>query len=287
MDKLEARLEAFARENAVAGKGPLSVVLVLTRAAKSRRPPFSDRDFFTPRGGQVAGLGKMAVQAVLKDYGIARVLAEEGGRTSRGSIEKMRSYLALLNELHTAKMLKLDEIEEWWVGEVRKFFASQPLRLRLDQSKSLTKIVGEVIEAAFVRQKECQGAMVAGAVIQHLVGAKLQVALPKVLIEHKGFSVADAPGGRGGDFVIEDTVIHVTTTPTESLVRKCCENLSKNLHPIIITTERGVRGAQALAGNADAEDRIDILEIGQFIATNVFEWCCFAQDKRPATLGRL
>ena len=163
----------------------------------------------------------------------------------------------------------------------------EPLRLRLDRPRSLTAIVSDVVETASARQGEYQGTMVASAVMRHLVGAKLQLALPEVPIKHRGFSVADDPGDRKGDFVIEDTVIHVTTAPTESLIHKCLENLSKNLHPIIITTERGVRGAQALVENANAADRIDILEIGQFIATNILIWCCFAQDKRPATWGRL
>jgi hypothetical protein len=39
----------------------------------------------------------------------------------------------------------------------------------------------ELIEAAFARQRECPGTMIAGAVIQHLVGAELEIALPETL----------------------------------------------------------------------------------------------------------
>lgn len=39
--------------------------------------------------GQVLGLGVSAVQAILSDYGINKVLAAEGGRTSRGSINNI------------------------------------------------------------------------------------------------------------------------------------------------------------------------------------------------------
>lgn len=37
------------------------------------------------------------MQAVLNRHGITRVLAAEGGRTSRGSISNMREYVAFLN----------------------------------------------------------------------------------------------------------------------------------------------------------------------------------------------
>ena len=85
------------------------------------------------------------------------------------------------SQLHKA-LLNFEAVETWWIGRVREFFASQPLRLKVDASKSLRAIVAELIEAAFERQKECPGTMVAGAVMQYLVGAKLQVALPDMKI---------------------------------------------------------------------------------------------------------
>ena len=123
--------------------------------------------------------------------------------------------------------------------------------------------------------------------MQHLVGAKLELALPEARIEHKGFAVADAPGGRKGDFLIGDTAIHVTTAPTEAVIRKCCDNLNENLRPLIITTQSGAGGAGALARNADVSDRIDILEVEQFVATNVYEWSRFEHTQRPLTVREL
>jgi len=99
--------------------------------------------------------------------------------------------------------------------------------------------------------------------------------------------VADAPGGRKGDFLIGDTIIHVTTAPTEALIRKCCSNLTENLRPLVITTVSGVGGAIALAKNADIAERIDIIEIEQFVATNVYEWSAFQQTKRALTVQQL
>ncbi len=285
--KLVSKLEQFCKEKGIHGKGPLSVVLVLTRHAAPRDIPLKPSDFLTKRGGQVAGLSGQNVQTILTDHGISRILSEEGGRTSRGSIDRMQAYVALLNQLHADGLLNFKTIEDWWIQRVKEHFAAKPLRLRMDATKSLRAIVAELIEAAFERQRECPGTMVAGAVMQHLVGAKLTVVLPHHPISHEGFSVADAPGKRKGDFIINDTVIHVTTAPAEALIRKCSDNLANNLRPLIITTESGVGGAKALAKNDQISDRIDILDIEQFVATNVYEWSAFTHANRQASVNDL
>lgn len=285
--KLEEQLQHFESEHKVNSKGSLCVILVVTRTASKQSPPYTPDKFLTPQGGQVAGLGGAAVQAILAEYGITRVLVEEGGRTSRGSISRMRGYLELLNAVHDEGLLDFPAIECWWVSRVKSYFASMPFRLRIDSSKSLRSVVAELMAAAFSRQRECPGTMVAGAVMQHLVGAKLEIALPEARIEHRGFSVADAPGGRKADFLVGDTAIHVTTAPTEALIRKCYENLNDNLRPVIITTQSGAGGAAALAKNANVDDRLDILEIEQFVATNIYEWSRFEHAQRPVRIQDL
>ena len=285
MSDIEVQLAEFSSRSNIRGKGPLSVVLVLTRKLRELKPPFKARSLLAPQKGQVAGLGKAAVQKILKEHGIDQVLAEEGGRTSRGSIQNMYDYVDFLNGL--AAPIDFDAIERWWIARVREFFESKPFSLKIDSSKSIRSIVADLIESAFARQKKSPGVMVAGAVMQHLVGAKIETALPNAKIEHEGFSVADAPSGRKGDFLIGDTAIHVTTAPSEALIRKCSDNLAQSLRPLIITTSGGVGGALALAKNANVADRIDILEIEQFIATNVYEWTSFEHTKRAMTVSQL
>jgi hypothetical protein len=284
---MESLLAEYVKKFKIRGKGPLSVVLVLTRRAKDMIPPFKYTQFLTKRGGQVAGLGGAAVQRILKEYGIERKLAEEGGRTSRGSINNMHGYLKLLNELNRNRLLDLEKTEKWWIQRIREFFASQPLKIKNDQSRSLASLINDLISIAYKRQKEQQGTMVAGAVMQHLVGAKLDIALPDIPIEHKGFSVADEQRGGKGDFLISDSVIHVTTAPTDALIRKCGQNLREGLRPIIITTDEGIGGAKALAKNSESGERIEVFEISQFIAANVYEWSRFRQSDRPLKINDL
>jgi hypothetical protein len=284
---ISERLAAFAHEQGINTKGTLSMVLVLTRKAATRTPPYDPRTFLTSKGGQVAGLSGAAIQSVLADHGIVRVLSEEGGRTSRGSIGHMTAYMQLLNEMHASRMLDFQAVEKWWVERVRLYFATKPLHLKMDSASSLRSIVVQLIEAAFERQKETPGTMLAGAVMQHLVGAKLEMILPDAKIEHQGFSTADAPGARKGDFLVGDTAIHVTTAPTEALIRKCIRNIEQNIRPLIVTTMSGAGGAAALAKNADAAERIEILEIDQFIAANVYEWSGFEHAKRSHSMKEL
>ena len=129
--------------------------------------------------------------------------------------------------------------------------------------------------------------MYQGAVLQHLVGAKLELAMPGLTIGHNGFSVADAVSDRSGDFVIDDTIIHITTSPNEAVIRKCQRNLEAGAKPIILTLADGVTAAAVLAANANLTGRIDIMDAEQFLAANIHELSMFAPASRKPTLERL
>ncbi len=79
--------------------------------------------------------------------------------------------------------------------------------------------------------------------MQHLVGAKLSLLLGDEKVQRFGFSVADEVSGRGGDFVIGDIAMHVTTMPGEALMRKCKANLEAGIRPVIVTMFKHVPGA--------------------------------------------
>lgn len=267
--KLDSRLHAFADEHAFSGRGALCVALVVTRCAGSDGLPIKKSQLLTPGGGQVAGLGRAPVQAILADHGIDRVLAEEGGRTSRGSIGKMNAYVEFLNSLNDAETEDLAAIERWWIDRVLSFFASRPFRLRLDSSKSPIVIVSELLEQARKRQRDSEGATYVGTVLQHLVGAKLDIVLGG--IKHHGASTADQSTGRESDFLAGDVAIHVTSAPSEALLRKCEENLGSSLRVIIVTTPDRVALARGLVEQFDVLQRVDVLDIEQFLTSNLYE----------------
>jgi hypothetical protein len=283
---LEKALAAFDADHVGLSKGALSLVITLTRKAKSENFPLQPEKFKTRGGGQVAGVGGGAVSRILKEHGIDRVLSSEGGRTSRGSIEKMEGYLRLLNEHHLKGALDLDAVEAWWIQKILEFFDSKPFTFELDQARSLRSCVRELFAQAGQRQRETSGTMYVGALMQHLVGAKLDI-ISKANLSHHGFSVADAPSNRSSDFCLGDVAIHVTTAPTEGLMQKCQNNLSAGLRPLIVTTEDGIGGAKAFAKQAGLEDRVDVIEIEQFLATNIYEHSSFDPAARVATIKAL
>lgn len=267
---LRQRLEDFRDSNGFFGKGPLCVALVMTDIAKENGLPMLTNKILTKGRGQVSGLGKAKVQAILKRHGIERVLAEEGGRTSRGSVSNAETYIDFLNVVDEEGLADLDEVEMFWVDEVRRFFASSPLKIAVDRSKSIKYALSALFDEAESRSKKLGGTQYLGAIYQHLVGAKLSV-LYGDEVEHNSFSAADAPTSRAGDFELGSAIIHVTKTPSEGLVRKCKANCESGLNPVIITSDRSVSVAETMCGNLGIENRVDVISICQFLVMNSLE----------------
>lgn len=283
--KIKERLNKFIKDNSIEGKGGLSVMLVMTRYAKEHGLPLDPEALVTKKKGQVIKLSKSAVQHILADYGIVRVLAKEGGRTSRGSLGNMQKYVELLNELNRDGLADMEVIEKLWIERVKQHFSSKGFTLHYDTAKSLKFIVDDILEQAVKRQKAGHGTMYVGAVLQHMVAAKLSLVLGRKIV-CRGFSTADASSGEDGDFEIEDVVIHVTTTPGVTLLEKCRQNIDNAKRPMIITPEDGVAGALSLAKGQGLEQRVDIVEAGQFIATNLYELSLFKFTERKITIGK-
>jgi Domain of unknown function (DUF4928) len=285
----KSALSAFRVTARISGKGALAVVVHVTRLAVEKGLPLDESELVTEGEGQVLGLGKGAVQKVLAEHGVLQLLAEEGGRTSRGSIRTMRAYVQVLNDMFRSvnEALDLRAVEVWWIEKVKEHFAAKPFKLRFDGSKTLHAIVQTLLAQAKKRQSEGTGTMFQGIMLQHLVGAKLELALPELQIRHNGASVADHPTDRAGDFSIEDSVLHVTTAPSEALFRKCQRNIDADLRPLILTLGDGVAASRTLANNAGLEGRIEILDAEQFIAANIHELTLFASAKRRATIVAL
>lgn len=285
MQSLNSKLKTFAAENKMTLKGALCVALVVTRHAKEMGLPLDPSKLLTEKNGQVLGLGRSAVQSILRDHGITSVLAEEGGRTSRGSIGNMQNYVGFLNGLIDSAP-DLDAIEDWWVDQAKKFFEAKPMIFRLDAKSSLRAVIRDLLKQAEQHQKEDAGTMFLGAVMQHLVGAKLELVLGYEVEAHGAF-VADSVTDRLGDYQIEDIVIHVTTSPGEALLRKCKDNLDHGLRPLIITTFRNVVVADTMAENTGIAGRVDIFDVEQFVASNILELSKFKAAGRRLTVKDL
>jgi hypothetical protein len=227
------------------------------------------------------------VQAILQEHGITKVLAEEGGRTSRGSLGLMSAYVECLNHLHRRANLELSEALNWWVAKVRLHFASEGPKFHFDSGKSLRANIQDLVKQAQELQSDGGGTNYVGAMLQHLVGAKLDVVLGEGRIVHHGSSVADRSTDRSADFCVETVAIHVTTHPSEALIQKCITNLQSGLKPLIITLSDGVTGALFLLKSSPISDRVDVLDIGQFLTANIYERSLFKAADCKTTFSKL
>ena len=198
----------------------------------------------------------------------------------------MRVYVDFLNDLNTS-IADLDAIEAYWVDRVNDFFAGRPLRITLDATRSLSYVVRDILDQASDRQAGGVGVQHVGAVLQHLVGAQLDVVLGTGVVEHNSFSTADAPTGRAGDFVIGDVAIHVTTFPGEAVIDRCRANIDGGLKPVLVTLPERVTVAQSVAEQHRLKDRLDIFDIEQFVALNLYESGEFAAPGRRVAIEEL
>lgn len=192
-----------------------------------------------------------------------------------------------MNGLPTLDPDDIAAIEGWWVERFVDYFNSEPFRLNYDSSRTLASVIRNLLDQAIDRQKKSPGKTYVGAVLQHLVGAKLELALPELTITHNGASVADSVSARSGDFVIDNTIIHCTTAPSEALMRKCQGNIRAGQQPIILTITKMMGAAEGLAENLGIEGRVEVMDALQFLAANLYEMSLFKVSDRKITVMRL
>lgn len=285
--KLEKKLSDFQNKEQIVNVGELGTVLVLTRKTEKLGLPLNADLLLTPGGGQVSGLSGRAINKILQAHGVSSLVGTESGRTSRGTPRLARAYAAFLNELNDESLAKLAEIETWWVARFVDYFNTEPFKLNYDQGKTLNAVLSNLLEQARERQRKSPGKTYVGAVLQHLIGAKLELALPKVKISHNGFSVADSVSDRQGDFAIDEVIIHCTTAPTDALLRKCKSNIDSGRRPIVLTIGKMLSATEVMADDLGLSGRVEIMDAMQFLTANLYEMSLFKAAQRKITLEKL
>lgn len=295
---IDSALEAFSVSNSVNGnKGPIAALLVINRHALEKQKagtliwPLNSDDWKTGKQGQVKGLGGPATQKVLADHGIERILASEGGRTSRGSMQLMLGYIELLNNYHQINdSIDLFRCECFWINKAKEYFERRPFVLSIDPQWGVRRAIRHLLTQAQNRQNEGAGTRFVGTLMQHMVGAKLDVLLGEGKVTHHHSNQNDSGSSRSGDFDYEDMVLHVTNLPTEALLSKCIANLEGGYKPLVITSSKGAFVLETLLENfcnGVYDGRVDILEFEQFIASNVIELGRFNAAGRKASLSKI
>ncbi|MDB6136448.1 MAG: hypothetical protein JWM59_4691, partial [Verrucomicrobiales bacterium] len=85
----------------------------------------------------------------------------------------MENYVRLLNQFPEIVCASFSEIEDWWISKVRLHFAGEGPKFSLDSGKSVKASLQDLFRQSTDIQKNSGGTHYVGAMLQHLVGAKL------------------------------------------------------------------------------------------------------------------
>lgn len=130
-----------------------------------------------------------------------------------------------------------------------------------------------------------------GAILQHLVGAKLELRYKsnnKINIEHNKSATADVQTNRKGDFDLGNSVIHVTKSPTTDHFKKALQNAeSGRITYLLIPEDR--MGTADLAKDIDSNYRakVNVYSVEQFISQNIDELSLFQKEISLSNLKEL
>src|SRR5699024_1245159 len=124
-------------------------------------------------------------------------------------------------------------------------------------------------------------------VLQHLVGAKLELRFPGEDVGRDRATTADQQTDREGDFQIGTTAFHVTVSPMEKLIDRCRQNLRSGYRPVILTPTSRLLAARQMVENVGHLDRIGVQSAEDYIGTNIEELSTYDVDEIRQGLSAL
>jgi len=245
--------------------------------------PLQQSDYITAKN-QVKTSGAL-IKKILERYGETRKYAAEGGRTTRGTRTAAEKFVTILNsdfaELQDMdvdqKRSIIDHMQGWLVERVKEYFNRKRIEIEILLAKPSYEIISDILAAAEERK-------LTGAVAQHLVGAKLSIRFPHLEIENYSYTTADQQLGRPGDFLINDTVFHVTVAPMPAVIGKCESNIRQGYRAILLVPETKTMAAKQMAETLNVT-QIGIFSIETFVGQNIEEISQY--EKNELTQGFL
>jgi len=252
--------------------------------------PLAPNDYVSKRGSQVRGLsGRTGDEIIARFLPGMCSIGTEAGRTSRGTLPAVRRLADSLNDL--APLIEPLTVEERgrladamqrWIVEnpIRAYFERQKLAPPLDARHASPANVTAILAAAADRNQ-------AGPVAQHIIGAKLALRYPGLEVENYSYSTADAPTNRHGDFVVGDTVFHVTMTPSPAVIEKCERNTRDGYRPLLLVPDSKREGASQMAESMGLGSTLAVMGIETFVGQNVEEVAGFNRAELESQWRRL
>ena len=240
---------------------------------------------------QVKGASGAKAKAILADHGESRRFTSEGGRTSRYMIRQAEKLAEIVNtaggQVGVSAFSAVERkflaavLQGWFVTRVRDdFFGRKKVSAEINPMWSVKATVAAVLAAGRER-----GGNAAGAIAQHLVGAKLQIRFPDEAINVESYTTADVQTGRAGDYQVGTTAIHVTMSPGENVFKeRCVHNIQNGFRPRVLVPADQIQRALVHAEDAGIDKQVAVQSIEDFVGTNIEEVAGFSQDAIRAQL---
>ncbi|AEE53976.1 DUF4928 family protein [Haliscomenobacter hydrossis] len=272
------------KANAGPANGTIAATLILLERLKEGYDLNFDAHV-APGGAQIRGASGTAVANILKRFEENRPFAKEGGRTNRGGQGDIKPLFKSL------ELLKLEELsdprrnqvltlfQQYLVDRVRDFHNRQKIKLVFDPKLSTWQILHNLLQAAKEEGK-------AGFVAQHLVGAKLQLRFPEIVISNESASTADRPTNRQGDFLVGNTIFHITVAPMQAVFEKCQDNLTQGMKVYLLVPDAKLAAARQM-GEQFCSGQIAVESLESFLSQNIDEISIFSSKKLGANLANL
>lgn len=234
-------------------------------------------------GAQIKGASGKAVAAILEKFGEYRPFAKEGGRTNRGGQGDIRPLFSVLAELDLDQLEKterisiLESFQAYLVERVRDYHNRKKIEFSFDPRLSTWQLFTNILEIAKQEGK-------AGPVAQHMVGAKLTLRFPNIQVSNESASTADLPTNRPGDFLIGNTVFHVTVAPMPLVFEKCRDNLVQGFRAYLLVPDAKLAAARQWSEQY-CGGKIAVESLESFLSQNLEEMGTFAEDNIKKSLS--
>ncbi len=259
-----------------------------------------DKEFFGDRS--IRNHTKVRVVSILRQHGqidlipavesIGERRGGESGRTSSGTKRAGLDFMHLVRNALNHTPPERNENDEgvllvgYLYGRVFSLLLEHKrlggIKAPFIASESIATYIAKLLDSHRTNS---------GAVLQHLVGAKLEVrfAQQSVIIQHNSASTADVQTGRLGDFEIKSAVFHVTKRPTDDHFQKAWVNAENGHKVYLLVPKRALIATLELARLFDDSftKKVNIISIEDFVAPNLDELAVFDRDDALRQLRQL
>lgn len=238
----------------------------------------------TANGEQLKNAGAANLAKILARHGEHRPFLREGGRTNRGLLPTVDQLLKLLRDKKLGALSKarrdaiLGSLQKIAARKASDFLNAKKLRIKV-RNAPFARTIDLLLDEARQRGKS-------GQVAQYLVGAKLELRFPNTEIANRSASSADQSAGEEGDFRIDDSVFHVTVSPTPAHIQKCFDNMEAGLRAFLLVADDKMQAARQMIETHPSAggENISVYSVEAFVSQNISELAEFSPRKESATL---